>query len=111
MDWFSLGAVVLRRKWSLSEKSFRIFFKLTTTLTNYVFEKLCSTFADINPIHFLWTLHFMKTRNPSIEQIAQLLGTSPTTLMDNVNIILTCLESALPPAVCLSLIFSFENSF
>jgi hypothetical protein len=74
IDWLSLGAVVLRKKRSLSIREFKVYFRLEPFLVEKVYQRLVSKRANIVPQHLLWTLHFLKSPNPLHEHIAGQLG-------------------------------------
>jgi len=94
---------VLRRKFKLSDVIFRRYFKLNVFQADYVFKRLTSMFP-CSPEHFLWTLHFIKTRDPDFTMVAGALNTCERTLLTYVSEIASNLRIALPE-------FDFENRF
>ncbi len=104
----TLGAVVLQAKSRIAPGRFKRFFKLPHFLVNYVYEKLVASFA-CDPIHLLWTLHYLKSKNPLDEEIAKLMNSSKESFMFHVLTTLQNLDKALPnvcPSAPQFLVFS-----
>lgn len=75
MDWLSIGAVVLRKKRSLSRKVFMSFFRLSPALVEKVYQRVkWVTETKLQRKHLLWTLFFLKSADPLVEHIAATLG-------------------------------------
>jgi hypothetical protein len=79
IPWLSLGSVILSKDKEISLTVFRMFFKLPVFLVDVVFKKILTKYV-CQPIHLLWTLHYLKSKNPIDFEIAKLLGTNLTTL-------------------------------
>jgi hypothetical protein len=79
IPWLSFGGVVLSKGKDVSLTVFRMFFKLPVFLVDVVFKKILTKFT-CQPIHLLWTLHYLKSKNPIDFEIAKLLGTNVQTL-------------------------------
>ena len=95
--WLTLGAVILKKTKPISEDQFRSTFKLPTKLATIVWKRLIQIEGKVvSSKHFLWTLHFLKSPNPSHNEIALFLGTNYKTMKFHVFRVLNYLKNALP---------------
>lgn len=95
MDWQAIGSTILHKKTRLSFDQFQYHFKLRVCLVEYVWKKMISRY-HCEPKHFLWTLHFLKSRDPNEQGIASLLHTDKKTLLLHVEETLQKLLIILP---------------
>lgn len=95
VPWNSLGSVVLGKTKLLTEREFKFFFKLNFFLTQYLWERLAS-YYKCNPIHLLWVLFYLKSRDPSEGSIASKLGKDRKVIKRNVILTLIKLKKVLP---------------
>jgi hypothetical protein len=109
MDWLDIGASVLGKNRTLTQRTFKLFFKLPSFLASFVFIRL-SQYFSCEPHHFLWTLHYLKTRNSSDDEIAKVLSTTRETLLLHVWDTLEKLNVALPE-VFIQLQFFFSTNY
>jgi hypothetical protein len=94
--WNYLGASILKKKKEISDAVFKQFFKIPISLAAIIWKRLVSRFPNASPIHFLWTLHFLKSKTPEIFSIAQLLNTNKKTLKTHLTTTLVQLLVILP---------------
>jgi hypothetical protein len=99
MDWLAIGSTVLKHEKKLSPSQFRYHFKLQICLLEYLWKRLTSHF-QCDPKHLLWTLHFLKSKDPNEQGIASILNTDKKTLRLHVVETLEKLLKALPK-VCI----------
>ncbi len=99
LPWDSLGAVVVNKKNKLAEREFKAFFKLNFCVVDYVWKKLRSSFF-CSPVHFLWTLFFLKSKNPNDKINAATMQTDKKTFRIHVISTLRKLLQALPEVFC-----------
>jgi hypothetical protein len=91
--WLYLGSAVLHNEHRISESNF----KLSVVLVELIWRKLYYSYPNIlSPKHLLWTLHFLKSRNPYHSEIATFLHTNIKTLMQYVMKALVFLLLLLP---------------
>jgi hypothetical protein len=94
--WQCLGAVVLGKSKPISATEFKHFFKLPTQLVGVIWKRVQRRFDSVSAKHLLWALHFLKSTNPSLDDIARLLHTNRTTLKLHVKKMLLRLLIILP---------------
>lgn len=106
--WLRLGAIVLKKKSTLSIRTFKTFFKLRPFLVEKVFNKLRrSNGAGVSAKHLLWTLFYLKTRTPDETSIAQSLSIDKGTMVDRVFDTLAKIRKLLPKVVKFYCLFKF----
>jgi hypothetical protein len=109
--WFELGALILKKRKSISRRQFKLAFKLDSALVTLIWRRLLSAgFTSLQPKHLLWTLHLLRTTNTNHQQVATALHTSIETLVEHTTTMLKCLDSALPE-VSLYLFFAEQFDF
>lgn len=96
LPWLAIGAQVLNRSKMLSSVDFRFFFKLNPQLVQYAWLKLEQHPTKTTAQDFLWTLHFLKSSNQDLSEIASVLHTTKKTLMSHVSRTVQALEEILP---------------
>jgi hypothetical protein len=78
---------------------FKSFFKLNFSMVEFLWVRIANGLSkdrSLSPIHLLWTLYFLKTRNPRFDEISVTLGTNTNTLKIHVETTLQLLLSLLP---------------
>jgi len=94
IPWLALGSFLLHKEHLISEAIFKVNFKFSLKVTSLVWTDIAE--CPVTPVDFLWTLYYLKSRNPNETQIALSLGTNPQTLRSHVVNTLNCLNDALP---------------
>ena len=98
--WIVLGSKILAnyafKSTLVSFVKFKIFFKLTPTLVDIVWNKLVSIFKNSEEKHLLWTLHYLKTESTNDTEIASLLSTNRETMRLHVESTVEKLFQVLP---------------
>ena len=96
-SWLALGASVLKRFKPIGEVQFQTSFKLPTQLVEIIWNKLISAEGNvIKAKHLLWALHFLKTDQTTLAEIASYLSTNRKTLTLHVYQVLHHLNHSLP---------------
>jgi hypothetical protein len=111
LPWLSIGAGILKKKGNLVDVDFRAAFKMHPRLVQFVWDRLKTLYPIATPDHFLWTLHFLKSRNPDDIGISLVLHTDRKTMKRHVISTLQMLINALPKVCfCVTLCnSSFEH--
>jgi hypothetical protein len=79
MRWCSIGASLLRKSKPLVQSSFKSYFKLDTYLVEVLYRRILKRFV-VDERDLLWTLFFLKSRDPDHMKIALALKTDRTGL-------------------------------
>jgi hypothetical protein len=105
-SWLALGATVLNRSHTFGEVQFQSSFKLPTQLVEIVWNRLVETEGNvIKSKHFLWALHFLKTDQTNLSEIATYLSTNRKTLKLHVYGVLHRLNHSLPEVFLIMIIY------
>jgi hypothetical protein len=91
-----VASSILKKKGPASHGTFKKYFKLSCQLVDALWKKLHVHFPEDNARELLWTLHFLKTTNTDVSEIAKTLGTSRETLTQQVKNVLNHLDQILP---------------
>jgi hypothetical protein len=95
IPWKTLGSNILHFERELSDREFMSYFKMPVSLVQYLWKTLQSSF-HCRPRYLLWTLHYLKSRNPSELEISRILGTTVKTMKIRVTITLRQIFHLLP---------------
>jgi hypothetical protein len=93
--WRGIAIAMLNKK-SLSSDEFKKIFKLTCQNVDYIWKKLSLYFPDAKHEFLLYTLHFLKTKNSNMREVARLLCTTEKNLLHHVQVTLNQLNEILP---------------
>jgi hypothetical protein len=94
--WLLVARTILRKNRNISMSEFKVHFKLSVPLVEYVWQLYHKYFPFCKAKHLLWSLHFLKTTDTNVIEIANFLGTNSQTLMLHVNNTLQRLLEILP---------------
>jgi hypothetical protein len=108
VNWLSIGSLVLKKR-SLCRASFKQHFKLDPCLVEIVFNRLRKKYTSLSPNHLLWTLYFLKSKDPDTFKIASTLSTTPKTLDKYVEQYLKKILAISPKVVADMIILTIVN--
>jgi hypothetical protein len=91
----SISAAVVGKKKELSPYQFKIYFKLDVKLVEILFKRVRTIFP-CSIEHLLWTLYYLKTRNPNDMEISSIFRIDQDTLHFHVTRTLRKLLHVLP---------------